>query len=321
MQSFIDDIFAASTRRCHTRFWLFSDLQQSSPELAERYFSAAMDDFDGLKLAIDGICYLGDASEGVNLPDIITMLTMQLGYLDALHVPIYYTMGNHELDYYRHAVCHGNDKPRIPFYDAVCKRPNWHLVRSHDQFWFAEEMPEFTMLFFTDHAALDGSWYAFHQMLPDPKGLYPFPGEYPYTKKDWEDVRDRFANTGKPIFTFAHCSFPGGNRPSAFLEQILPLPENFRAHFYGHAHIGDHYWAKKDLYRQIACVDDHPVLQFDIASLDHRRGSTVRSAIFDTYGDGKYGVFFRDHVNRRWEQFFLSEHDARSAGIPEQFLK
>jgi len=47
------------------------------------------------------------------------------------------------------------------------------------------------------------------------------------------------------------------------------------------------------------------------------RGTTVRSAFFDYYGGGEYGVFFRDHCNGRWEQIFLSEHDAKSAGIPD----
>ena len=50
---------------------------------------------------------------------------------------------------------------------------------------------------------------------------------------------------------------------------MMPLPENFRAHFYGHAHIGDGHWAGENLYRQIAGTENSPVCQFNISSLDH----------------------------------------------------
>lgn len=318
MKNFLDDIFRDSSERRHTRLWLFSDLQQANPVNAERYFTAAMQDFELIGTKLDGICYLGDASEGKNLDDIQTMIQMQLKFLDALDTPVYYTIGNHELEYYRYALEH-DLPPTIPFYEAVRSKPNWHLVQDQEQFWFAAELPEFTMLFFSDHAAKNGDWYAFHEKLPDPTGPFKFRGRYPYTKQDWLAVRDRFGAQTKPVFTFAHCAFPGGNRPSEFLAQLLPLPQNFRAHFHGHAHIGDRQWAGCNLYRQIAAVDDHPVLQFDISSLDHLRGTTVRSAFMDYYGDGQYGVFFRDHLNHRWEQFFLSAHDAASAGTPERF--
>ncbi len=311
MSNFINRIFDESTERRHTRFWLFSDLQQRNPVLAEKYFTIAMEDFKSIGTDITGICYLGDASEGTDLKLLDTMISMQLKKLDEIGAPIYYVVGNHELEYYRHCLKTKEAKPIVPFFDAVHGRPNWHLVQSQEDFWFAEEMSEFTMLFFSDHASKDGLWFGFHENMPDP------PDHYPYPKEAWLAVRDKFAGT-KPVFTFAHCGFPGANRPAALLAQMLPLPDNFRAHFYGHAHIGDEVWAGCNLYRQIACVENQPILQFDIASLDHLRGSTVRSAFFDYYGDGEYGVFFRDHVNARWEHFFISTHDAKSAGLPEK---
>lgn len=313
MDNLIDIIFQEATKRCHTRFWLISDLQQSVYERAERYFSIAINDLNNISTKLNGVCYLGDASQGTDLEVIDRMIAMQMDKLDSLALPIYYTIGNHEMDYYRRYL-KPNNLPggRIPFFEAVKSRPNWHLVKSQEDFWFSEEMDEYTMLFFSDHLAKDGSWLAFHEHMPEPDCGYP------YTKADWEAVRDRFAGD-KLVFTFAHCAFPGGNRPAELLAQLLPLPSNFRAHFHGHAHIGDAKWAGKNLYRQIAAVDDQPILQFDVASLDHLRGSTVRSAFFDYYGNGEYGVFFRDHVNARWEQYFISTQDAQSAGIPEQF--
>ena len=304
---FIEAVFREATKHIHTRFWVISDLQQQEYERAERYFSIAINDLNHIGHSLNGVCYLGDASEGKDLENINRMIDMQLEKLDSLCLPVYYTIGNHETEYCRH-----NKNGIIPFFDAVHKRPNWHLVQSQEDFFFHEDMTEYTMLFFSDHVAKDGSWVAFHEGMP---AKY---SPYPHTKAEWEAARDSFAGD-KPVFTFAHCAFPGGNRPAALLAQMLPLPKNFRAHFHGHAHIGDAEWAGQNLYRQIAAIDNHPILQFDVASLDHWRGTTVRSAFFDYYGDGEYGVFFRDHVNHRWEQFFISAHDARSAGLPERF--
>ena len=313
-ETITDIIFHEASKRFHTRFWLISDLQQREYERAERYLSIAINDLNNIQTRMDGICYLGDASAGKHLTEINRMIDMQLEKLDGLGLPVYYTMGNHETEYCRHRHKHGDiSNAWIPFFEAVRSRPNWRLVKNQEDFWFSEEMPEYTMLFFSDHAAKDGSWVTHSDTMPEPSSGYP------YTKSDWEAVKDRFAG-GKPVFTFAHYAFPGGNRPVNLLAQMLPLPANFRAHFHDHAHIGDAMWAGQNLYRQIAAVDDHPILQFDVASLDHWRGTTVRSAFFDYYGDGEYGVFFRDHLNARWEQCFISTYDARCAGIPEQFF-
>ena len=79
----------------------------------------------------------------------------------------------------------------------------------------------------------------------------------------------------------------------ALHDLMLPLPANIRLHLYGHAHIGDAAWAGKDLYRKIACVDNHPIIQCDIASLEDGRGQ--RDAV-DGAGDlrriGTWGCTF-----------------------------
>ena len=315
MDNFLKEIFAKSTERAKYRFWMISDLQQGEPRWAEAYMTTAMDDMNEMQVEkLSGICYLGDAAEGRDPDKIRIMLDMQIGQLESLNVPIYYVMGNHEFDYY-HLLNSENKQPVIPFYEAVKGRKLWHVVPDQETFWFTHETEDFIFLFFSDHASKDGSWCATHQFLPPPEQPYP------HTKEVWQAVRDKFADCGKPVFTFAHCAFPGGNRPSQYLEQLLPLPDNFRAHFHGHSHIGDGAWGGKDLYRQVACVDDHPQMQFDISSLDHMRGTAVRSAFFDYYGDGQYGVFFRDHTNRRWELCNISTHDAKSSDIPDRYKK
>ncbi len=306
---FTDDIFKAASGKKHTRFWLISDLQQSDPVLAERYFRTAVNDMYDTRLneGLDGICYLGDAAEFPGMEQFNQMAEMQVDMLEGFKLPIFYTIGNHELDYYRYF----GGGPVIPFYEYVKDRKLWHVIPDQETFYFVHETEEFTMLFFSEHLAKDGSWCATHQQLPPPEQPYP------YTKEVWQKVRDQYANIGKPVFTFSHCAFPGGNRPSEYLAQLMPLPDNFRAHFYGHAHIGDGMWAGENLYRQISGMENQPQLQFDISSLDHLRGTTVRSAFFDYYGNGEYGVFFRDHMNRRWEQAFVSSFNAKEAGIPE----
>ena len=307
----LDEVFRNAGKDAQHRFWLFSDLQQSEPERAERYFKAAVADFCQLDSGAEAICSLGDATEGADPDKLKIMIDMQIRELDVLRLPVYHCLGNHEFDYYRKLVQEGKT-PRVPFFEAAKEKPDWHTAPSFSDFWFSKEYPEFTMLFLSGHAAADGSWQAQHQILPDTP-------DYPYTQEVWDQLKERFADTGKYVFTFAHCAFPGGNRPSEILARMLPLPKNFRAHFYGHAHVGDARWVGEDLYRQISGTLNSPVCQFNISSLDHWRGTTVRSAFFDYYGDGEYGVFFRDHLNHRWEQCFFSAHDAASAGIPEKF--
>ena len=41
----LDEVFRNARKDAQHRFWLFSDLQQSEPERAERYFKAAVADF------------------------------------------------------------------------------------------------------------------------------------------------------------------------------------------------------------------------------------------------------------------------------------
>ena len=97
----LDDIFRNAQRQALHRFWLISDLQQSEPERAERYFKAAVADFRQLESGAEAICSLGDAAEGMDLDKLRIMIDMQIRELDALQLPVYHCMGNHEFDYHR----------------------------------------------------------------------------------------------------------------------------------------------------------------------------------------------------------------------------
>ena len=162
----LDEVFKSAQKEAQHRFWLFSDLQQSDPERAERYFKAAISDFKELDSGAEAICSLGDAAEGRDLEKLQSMIDMQIRELDALQLPVYHCLGNHEFDYYREMAAQGRT-PRVPFYEAVKEKANWHVAPSFSDFWFSEEFPEFTMLFLSGHAAPDGSWRAEHQFLPE----------------------------------------------------------------------------------------------------------------------------------------------------------
>ena len=69
--------------------------------------------------------------------------------------------------------------------------------------------------------------------------------------------------------------------------------------------IGDAQWSGKDCHRKIACVDHHAVPQVDVASLEDRRGSAIRSAVLELDPDGGSAVLFRNHGARRWSDALL----------------
>ncbi|MGI6371786.1 MAG: hypothetical protein ACOX1R_01120 [Caldicoprobacterales bacterium] len=91
----------------------------------------------------------------------------------------------------------------------------------------------------------------------------------------------------------------------SILERLLPLPDNVKTHFYGHAHIGDKVWVGKDCYRKISYVDDHNIPQIDVASFENIRGNAVRSVFFEIYQKGGYGILFRNHTLAKWEEVFF----------------
>ncbi len=275
------------------RMWLISDLQQSQPHWATACMTAGVEDFLSLNLACDGVCYMGDAIEGQDPGFLKEMTDMQIEKLGMLHAPIYYVMGNHDFDYHR--VTH---EMRWPFWEGVAAQGNWHVAPTPQTPWFMEDVGPYVMVLFNDHIALDGSWYTTHGEIHGEAEKYDLYGR-------WAALREQIASIDKPVFTFSHYAYPGGNRESELMRRLLPLPENVRMHFYGHAHIGDGHWAGKDLYRKIACVDNQQIPQLNVASLENRRGSAVRSAVWEYYDDGSCGVYWRNHTLHIWEEMYL----------------
>ena len=138
-----------------------------------------------------------------------------------------------------------------------------------------------------------------------PNSDYHLQSLYPYTEADYQSLRDRLAALNKPLITLSHYSFAGGNRAAPLFDRFLPLPAQERIHFYGHAHIGDAVWAGKDCYRKIAAVDNQPIIQVNVSSLENYRGSAIRSVILEWYETGEIGVCFRNHTRACWDDYLL----------------
>jgi hypothetical protein len=276
------------------RVWVISDLQQSAPAEAERCLSTAVTDFRALDLPPEQIWYLGDAVEGRHLAHLERMAAMQVDVLLSFGVPLRYVLGNHDFDFLRED--RGASGRTAIFRDAVLKVPTWRTTESIESFYFIDSIGQYTVLFLSDHAHPRNRWASTHGQV------HVDPALYPHDASAYRAVRDRLAAVNGPVISCAHYAFAGGNRPSPLLNQMLPLPPNLRLHLYGHAHIGDAVWAGKDLYRKIAGVDDHPLIQCDVASLEDGRGSAIRSAVLEIYRHGSLGLYFRNHSAARWEE-------------------
>mgnify|MGYP002623930739 CR=1 FL=1 len=304
----IDEMLSLTRSHTLCRLWIISDLQQSQPQRATHCMQTAVRDFLSLSLPVNGICYLGDATEGAD-PDFLREMTaMQEEELSRIDAPIYYTPGNHDFDFFRAY----RDKLGIlsmPFLETVQKNSQWHVQSLPDDFYFFHDFGPFCGLFLPDHADPEGQWFTSHGKV---RGDAAF---YPYTADDYRDLMKKTGNLRKSVVTFSHYAFAGGNRAAPLFDWFLPLPDNVRIHFYGHAHIGDYVWAKENCYRKIACVDRQPIVQVDVASLESGRGSAIRSVIFEWYDTGEIGLFFRNHSFHLWDDILmLREGEGKRVG-------
>lgn len=128
--------------------------------------------------------------------------------------------------------------------------------------------------------------------------------EYSYTEASAETLRKLMAKETEPMITCAHYGFSGCNRTHALMDRLLPLPATARIHFYGHSHIGDWVWGKKDTWRRISWVDWHDVPQIDVSSFENIRGEHCRSVFLHIYADGNMGVFFRPRSSPLYGSLF-----------------
>lgn len=290
----IDFVKRKLSDKVKQRVWIISDLQQHIPERAEISLTTAINDIVQMGCKLDKIWYLGDSVEGDDLSRLNQMAQMQTSLLRNLHVPLNYTLGNHDLDYARNNG--GIGKPVIPFYDCVKEVPGWKTTENIEDFYFIDEIGDYMVVFFSDFVSENNEWaYSLGDALSYPK----------YSKEDFRKINDIIEKSGKKVITASHYSFAGGSRPSETLNQLLPLPQNVVMHFQAHAHIGDTAWGGDNCFRKISCVERQPIPIINVSSLEFSRGAPVMSVILEIYEDNALGVFFRKHEHKKWTDYYL----------------
>lgn len=303
----IDSLIQTAAAHVRHRIWVVSDLQQQYPDRATHCMTRAASDFVSLDMPVEAICYLGDATEGHNPDFIREMAQMQAEQFARVDAPVYYALGNHDFDYFMY---YHDSLPGmvLPFKEFVDQQPQWHTQGDVRRMYYTVDMGEYALCFLTDHAAHDGSWYTTHGEVRGDASRYP------YTEADYRACMDELAALAKPVFTLSHYAYAGGNRAAPLFERFRPVPANVRLHLYGHAHIGDAVWAGKDCHRKIAAVDDQPLVQVNVASLENYRGSAIRSVVLEMYDTGEIGVLFRNHSLRCWDDYLvIREGDGQRA--------
>ncbi|MDT8390331.1 MAG: metallophosphoesterase [Lentisphaeria bacterium] len=305
-RSTFERIWASTAESVQHRVWIMSDLQQSELTVARQCLTEAITDFQLLDMACEQIWYLGDSVQGADLDVVKQMADMQAELLQSLGIPLTFVCGNHEFDPYW---CQQDNLP-LPSSEALeiasrerfMQVPDWRTSERLSDFYFKGTLGDYALFFFPDHAQPQGSWIASGGKIHGDKEAYP------YTIESYKAVTEEIRSIPGPVITAAHNSFAGGLRASPVLNQMLPLPGNVRAHFYGHSHIGEAYWGGPSCFRKLSTVDTQNIPQIDVAALENHRGDAIRSTILEIYKDGTFGVFLREHCRRRWsDAYYLAE--------------
>ena len=182
----LDELIAGTRKHVRKRLWVISDLQQKYPDRATKCMTTAVSDFLELGLSVDAVCYLGDATEGDDPEYIRQMTEMQQRELSKIDAPIYYTVGNHDFDYFRKY--HDQlGRMCIPFVEYVRQYPQWHLPEKISDMAYHADLGDFEAYFLTDHADPEGKWFTSHG------GVRGSEADYPYTPDDYRRVMEEIA--------------------------------------------------------------------------------------------------------------------------------
>ncbi len=293
--------------RSHTKHcvWMFSDLQQRNPVNARKCMETALADYRTLAPDAAEIWYLGDSVEGSNPEHLTEMAEMQDKGFGSLGIPLCYVTGNHDYDY-AWATNETTDKPWIAFWETVRAHEGWQTTEDTEQLYFKRKLGDYTVFFLSDHVSRENKWLITHGAFRYGQDVYPLAEK----EVEWAQLRKEMEQAEGPVITASHYAFRGGNRVNPMLDPLLPLPANVRLHVYGHSHIGDFAWGKKDAYRRIACVDWHDVPQVDVSSLENIRAEFCRSVFLLILEDDSFALFFRDHDHHCFtEAYFPSKEN------------
>ena len=293
----LDEVIKQNAQRVKHRVWICSDLQHWDPEETRLLLETALADYHALALPCEQIWYLGDTTDGGNRENLRQVVTIQADLFAQLERPIYFTFGNHDFDDFRKNPGDGMDA--LHAWRILRERPYWKLMEHLEDFYFTASLGDYRLYFFGDHAAPDGSWIVTHGRVHGDAGAYP------HSPEKWQKVREQMAGESGPVISIGHYAYPGGNRPSDLMGHLLPLPDTVRAHFYGHAHLGEERLLQEHVYRKIAYANHQFIPQIDVASLERRKGNFVRSVFLEIDEDDTFGIYFRNHDLQIWEEAFF----------------
>lgn len=274
------------------RVWVHSDLQLAVPDQARKTLATAVDDLQELDINLDAIWCLGDAHCGRDENALEKVAGINIEQLKRLSAPVYYVMGNHEMD------LTARDVRSFPLHEQALQA-GWH-VAALDDFYFTAQFGSFLVIFMGDHAALQnqGNWWTSHG---NTKG-----DDYPYSPEHYKTVRRQIRDYNGPVIIASHYALPGGQRPSSLLGHLLPLPENVRLHLHGHAHIGDMVHNKERPWQRENPIEGDERMQFNISALESHRTSGSHSALLSLYPDKTITLQIRCHLEKKWlDEFTL----------------
>ncbi|HWL52713.1 MAG TPA: metallophosphoesterase [Chthoniobacteraceae bacterium] len=277
----------------HARIWVHSDLQLEEPAAAEAILKAAVDDLLSLGPPPDAVWCLGDALCGPEIHRQERLSEIIVAQFGRLNAPVCYVMGNHEMDVMR--LC---GLVRHPLYEIARSEPLWHITSALEETFFVRQFCGIPVVFFSDHAARDGSWWISHA------GVHGQAASRPDEVHTLPPLRDAIARHPGPVLTAGHYALPGGQRPLARMSALFPLPANLRLHLYGHAHIGDLKINGANPWQRDNPVEAHSLRQYNISALENVRSPGSHSAMLELDEGGPVSLTIRCHLERRWVERF-----------------
>jgi calcineurin-like phosphoesterase family protein len=279
----------------HTRVWVLADIQPTSAERARQTLAAAVDDVLQLPERPDAVWILGDALRGPDEGLLAAVAGLFISEIGRLELPVCYLLGNHDMD-----LSKSRDSNLHPLLDLARGKPGWHLPDPLDGFFFARRFGPCLAVFLGDHADPSWRWWTTHG-----GAMEKTEGAYPHSAADYARLSRSMAGFGGPVVVASHYAFPGGQKPSKLIAQLLPLPDNVKLVLHGHAHIGDLVWNKEDPWERDHAVEGQPELrQINISALESERSPGSHSAFLDLGPQGPFRMRIRCHEQRAWTQEF-----------------
>lgn len=272
--------------------WMMSDLQLRSVQEAQTVLGQTVNDMQGLGLPLDAIWCLGDVLQGADLAGLEATAVEVVNTFEQLGLPVWFLMGNHDMDLQRRHI------NRHPLYEAIQGRADWHSNPKLSDMHFTADWAGYRVHFLGDHAAEDGSWFTSHDKVAGNSALYP------YGSEAFSCLKQQISDCGKPVLMASHYAFPGGPRWGQLHQALVPLPDNVRGAFFGHAHVGDPVWNPDAIWQRQFRIENQDITQYNISAVESIRSPGSHSAVLLAGSAGELELRVRCHLERDWVATF-----------------